>query len=136
MKYLDLFDRDFSQGLGVRARSFRQVFELLEALHSPPYTIVETGVTNLPVPPLPWKAPSPHGHSSVLFQHFLNHHGGRLYSVDINPEHCAVALEYADNHVEIVCADSRRFLHQRRFQSPINCLYLDSLEIDWGNPHL
>jgi hypothetical protein len=60
---------------------------------------------------------------------YLYHRGGALHSVDIDQKHCDFAQTWTrvfGKSVRVVRQDSVEFL--RRFEAPIDVLYLDSLD--------
>lgn len=135
--FLDIFDSVYAPVLGGRRVTFRKVFEVLEAQRLPFYTIVETGTAHIPDGA---GAPGDYavqGNSTLLFDAFVTAHDGVVWSVDCSPEHCAQARQWVSGRVRVVCSDSRRFLAgiDAFAWTPVNCLYLDSIDIDWQNPH-
>lgn len=84
-------------------------------------TIVETGTQRM--------HNDPGGCSTLLFGAFCAKYDKHLYTVDINPKHIQISKretrEFKD-HITYVLMDSVRFL--RRFDKPIDLLYLDSLD--------
>lgn len=135
--FLSYFDRTYYKNLGVRRDSFRKIFELLESQKKSFYTIIETGVANLCInnsltSP---EAFSHQGQSTILFDEFLNHCDGMLYSVDVNPTHCALARNVVSPKTCVTCADSVAFLWGFESVYNIDCIYMDSYDIDWDDPH-
>jgi hypothetical protein len=133
--FLDCFDRDVAPRQGVRSPTFRQLFELLEARRKGFYTIVETGVSHLAAADGSPGFHAIHGQSTLLFDRFVNTWDGAVYSVDSSPLHCERARGWVSDKVHIFCHDSRAFLAGFSAPTPIDCLYLDSLEVDWSDPH-
>lgn len=137
--FLDIFDSVYAPVLGGRRDTFRRVFEVLEGRRRPSYTIVETGTAHFSDGSGRPGDYAVQGNSTLLFDAFVGIHGGVVWSVDDSPEHCAVARRWVSDRVRVVCSDSRRFLAGRDAPAPapasIDCLYLDSLDIDWQTPH-
>jgi len=137
ISFLSVFDRTYYQSLGARRDTLRKVFELLESKNKRFYTIIETGTANLlsnGVSPTPEDF-SAHGHSTILFDRFVNHYDGVVYSVDINPLHCEVSRMMVSGKTQVICQDSVSFLWHLERYNEIDCIYLDSFDIDWKNPH-
>lgn len=152
--FLDTFDRDYAAKLSYRAATFRKMFELLEGTGRRSFNILETGTTRKiwgdgvvygpQVPPdHPWYPQGAHGpwadgQSTILFDRFVNFHGGKVLSVDLDAVAVAVARSAVSQHTEVVCDDSLRLLWdlaQRRDWVP-DLVYLDSFDCDWDNAHL
>jgi FkbM family methyltransferase len=133
--FLERFDLEHAPRLGVRGRTFRRVFEELEARRRDFYTVVETGVAHLAGPDGDPAHQAVHGHSTLLFDQFVQVHGGVVYSVDLSPAHCARARGWVSDRVRLQCHDSRLFLAGFVPPTPIDCVYLDSADLDWSDPH-
>ena len=106
-----------------RMPTFNHLFSLMADLKNP--TIVETGTIRI------------HGdagligdgHSTLKFADYCSKFGGKLHSVDIDPEAVAlssrlVSRKYPDIEVNVIESDSVAFLES--FDEPIDVLYLDS----------
>lgn len=137
--FLDVFDRFYFPRLGFRKHTFRRVFEVLETGRRGPYTIVETGTSHLPLPRPAGDSDlnsfDLHGHSTMLFDHFVSHHGGRVLSVDFSPWRCDAARRLVSARTEVHCHESVAFLRSLELLGGIDCLYLDSCNLDWQDPH-
>lgn len=70
------------------------------------------------------------GLSTIVFAAHAEASGGRLTSVDIDPEHIAAAASMVNSPIMLVCDDSVRYLAER--SEPIDLLYLDSLDYPYG----
>ena len=75
------------------------------------------------------------GRSTVLFDRFVEAHGGELTSIDLNPEACAYARREVGERSFVVEGDSVRELRRiarelRGRGETIDLLYLDSLDAD------
>jgi hypothetical protein len=71
------------------------------------------------------------GFSTYVFGAYLQHRGGRLTSIDNDPQHCAFARHWTrcfGETVEVCLSDSVAWL--RSGTEPIDLLYLDSLDAD------
>ena len=106
-----------------RHTTFNHLFSLMAECHKP--TIVETGTIRA----FGDAGLIGDGHSTLKFADYCSKFGGRVYSVDIDPE--AVALssrmvsgKYPDVEVNVIHSDSVVFLES--FDEPIDVLYLDS----------
>jgi SAM-dependent methyltransferase len=128
--FLPGFDATFAPRLQHRARTFRAVFERLEARARPPL-IVETGCARAEGP-FAWAGD---GQSTVLFDHFAGAHDGAVVSVDKDPAACTLAARLVSERTQVVCGDSVEFLWRFRPERPIDLLYLDSFDLDWNDPH-
>lgn len=118
---------DIKKQLGAREATFEKIFEYLNGLgHNP--VIVETGT---------YREENNYtgdGCSTVLFDHYVGHHGGTLLSVDIDPAACELARK-ATSHAEVVESDSVEYLGT--LIGECDLLYLDSYNIqnwydDWA----
>jgi hypothetical protein len=107
---------------GMRARGWTVLLNRALALRRP-LAIVETGIGRDSL-------------STWLFSDLAHATGGHVYTVDIDPQQCALVrtvLEGSDDrNVTIAVSDSVEFL--RRFDRSIDVLYLDSVDIDWQHP--
>jgi hypothetical protein len=121
-----LWDEYFSgikPRLNKRSAGFQKIFDFLGGLHSP--VIVETGT---------YREENNYegdGCSTLLFDTFVDYHGGVVLSVDIDPEACDLAKENTF-FTEVIESDSVEFLGT--LEGKIDLLYLDSYNIaDWNN---
>ena len=76
------------------------------------------------------------GCSTILLAKIAQLIGAKLYSVDIDPNACAISRQASQPYqssVEIVHQDSLSFLNSFK-NGFIDFLYLDSLDFDFGNP--
>ena len=109
--------------LNNRATGFEKIFNFLSSIKSP--VIVETGT---------YREENNYegdGCSTLLFDTFVDYHGGTVLSVDIDPEACELAQENT-LFTEVHEADSVEFLGT--LEGKIDLLYLDSYNItDWNN---
>ena len=129
--FLPVFDAEYAERLGIRAETFRRMFEILEDMKKPEYAIVETGCARTEGN---WKGD---GQSTLLFDRFVNHWGGRVQTVDIDEGSCGRLRGQVSEKVSINCSDSVRYLgNLGRGEKPaIDLLYLDSYDLEWRNPH-
>lgn len=129
--FLPVFDAEYAGLLGLRAGTFRRMFEILEGTGKPGYSIVETGCARAEGN---WKGD---GQSTLLFDRFVNHWAGSVRSVDIDEASCARLRGRVSAKVSIHCSDSVRYLGDlsRGGKLDIDLLYLDSFDLDWRNPH-
>jgi hypothetical protein len=109
--------------LNKRSAGFQKIFDFLSGLNSP--VIVETGT---------YREENNYegdGCSTLLFDTFVDYHGGVVLSVDIDPEACDLAKENTF-FTEVIESDSVEFLGT--LEGKIDLLYLDSYNIaDWNN---
>jgi hypothetical protein len=109
--------------LNKRSAGFQKIFDFLGGLHSP--VIVETGT---------YREENNYegdGCSTLLFDSFVDYHGGVVLSVDIDPKACDLAKENTC-FTEVIESDSVEFLGT--LEGKIDLLYLDSYNIaDWNN---
>ena len=129
MSFLKVFDEKYYNKLGFRKESFKKIFSVLEKKEKNFYYIVETGCARMK------DNFSGDGMSTVLFDGFVNYHGGRVVSVDINSQHCAFAESLVSNKTRIVCGDSVEYLWKAESENHIDLLYLDSYDVDFSQPH-
>jgi len=115
-----------SSNLYQRQTGFRIILEHLESLDKTCYRIVETGVMRDPDNGL-------NDNSTLIWQNFAEHHGGEVYSVDINADTCAKARRFAAPCTQIQCGDSVAFLHSRDWTG-FDLFYLDSYDVKWRRP--
>jgi hypothetical protein len=109
--------------LNKRQEGFQKIFDYLSKRKNP--IIVETGT---------YREEDNYegdGCSTVLFDTFVDYHGGCVISVDIDPNACELAKEYT-LFTEVVESDSVEFLGT--LEGKVDLLYLDSFNIDnWNN---
>jgi fatty-acyl-CoA synthase len=124
------FAAHFGPKLGHRRHSFQNIFEALEhgTVSSP--VIVETGTSDLTSSEF-----LAQGRSTEMFDAFVRHCGGTLHSVDISPRPGLRSRFGLGPRTHLWCEDSVRFLARYADAAPIDLLYLDSLDIDWDDPH-
>lgn len=80
------------------------------------------------------------GFSTIIFDTFINQHGGEFRTVDINPDNVAFAKTQVSEKTQVFCSDSVKFLHElnqelKNSNKHIDLLYLDSFDFDPNNPH-
>lgn len=122
--------RGLTEGLYQRAEGFNLVFAHLESREQSEYHIVETGTMRNPGN---WKD----GQSARLFCEFVEHHGGTVRSVDIDP----AAVESALNAIQSTrfkstCQDSVQYLSTQPDLNRVDLFYLDSYDVKWNDDHL
>jgi predicted O-methyltransferase YrrM len=142
MTWLEKFNREFYpyldvntsgakrglvEGMFHRADGFALMFNLLMDKKSRNFDIVETGtlrkVDN-------WKD----GQSARLFTEFVDAYGGRVRSVDIDADACAVAKRLLPNDCfSVECSDSVTWLQQLTDLDKVDLFYLDSWDVKWKN---
>ena len=122
--------RGLIEGLYQRAEGFDLVFAYLESLNQSEYHIIETGTLRNPGN---WKD----GQSAKLFTEFVEHHGGSVRSVDIDPAAVASSrTAITSTCFESTCQDSVVYLATQLDLNQIDLFYLDSYDVKWENDHL
>jgi hypothetical protein len=110
--------------LGARTNGFQKIFDHLNGVQNP--IIIETGT---------YREENNYtgdGCSTLLFDTYVNCHGGQLISVDIDPEACELATASTSNNTEVIESDSVEFLGT--LEGRCDLLYLDSYNItNWNN---
>ena len=121
--------RGLVEGLYQRANGFNLIFAYLESLELSEYHIVETGTLRNPGN---WKD----GQSAQLFTEFVDHHGGSVRSVDIDPKAVATANQtIQSNKFESTCMDSVTWLAIQSDLDQVDLFYLDSWDVKWDDDH-
>jgi len=121
--------RGLIEGLYQRADGFNLVFAYLESVNQHEYHIIETGTMRNPGN---WKD----GQSARLFSEFVDHHGGSVRSVDIDPEAVAAARNsIQSDKFESTCQDSVLYLATQLDLDRVDLFYLDSYDVKWDNDH-
>jgi tetratricopeptide (TPR) repeat protein len=116
--------------LGAREKTFRKMFEYLDAIDRPA-RIWETGCVR---DPTHWELA---GCSTYLFDRYVVDNGGEVISVDINQQTVERCRGEVSKQTAIHCGDSVEFLTRHANASwvpPIDLLYLDSWDMEWHNP--
>lgn len=139
--WLDYFDKYFFENLnskkfkksmlkfntGERGEGFRIIFDHLASLRLDNYTIIETGTMRS-------LGSWGDGQSSILFESFLKHYNGSLFSVDISKEACDVSINNLDKSIcSVICNDSVTFLKDFSNKDKVDLFYLDSYDVHWKN---
>ena len=118
-KYFD----DISPRLNKRRTSFETMFEFLSDIKHP--TIIETGT---------YREENNYegdGCSTLLFDKYIECHGGNLISIDNDPKACQLARK-ATTEALVLERDSVEALGE--MEGRVDLLYLDSYNIeDWNN---
>lgn len=130
--FVDVFRSEFKPCLTdvfERHVTFEMLFAHLEELQKRDYLIVETGCVRHDE----WKD----GRATVLFDRFVQFHGGQLISVDCTPGHCRYANAHTSDQSTIVRGDSVQVLAQlsRQLDRKVDLLYLDSFDVSWDDVH-
>lgn len=125
------FKTAFYPHLGERADTFAAILDYLGRLEGKQTTIIETGCVRMEND---WGA----GQSTLIFDTVSLHTESRFISIDNNPESCQFARRLCHSpNTEVVNSDSVQYLSRLASKkSPtIDILYLDSLDVDWNDPH-
>jgi SAM-dependent methyltransferase len=121
--------RGLTEGLYQRAAGFDLAFAHLESRAQDQYHIIETGTLRNPGN---WKD----GQSARLFTEFVEHHGGTVRSVDIDPAAVASARgAITSDQFESTCMDSVLYLATQLDLDQIDLFYLDSHDVKWNDDH-
>jgi predicted O-methyltransferase YrrM len=138
MSFEEIFDCAYRRSLDStwrkRGASLRLVLSEIERSTPGTPVIVETGTVRAADPSY-WAE----GNSTIILDHFANHVGATFYSVDIDPDHCALAGRLCSARAQIHCGDSVAFLRDLSvsgLHERIDLLYLDSLDVEWKAPHV
>jgi hypothetical protein len=122
--------RGLTEGLYQRADGFNLVFAHLESRAQDQYHIIETGTLRNPGN---WKD----GQSARLFTEFVQHHGGSVRSVDIDPVAVAAARgAIQSDRFESTCMDSVLYLATQLDLDRVDLFYLDSYDVKWNDDRL
>lgn len=128
------FEAEAYPQLGHRRESLRYVFEYLDRLNRPVFA-VETGCVRIPNN---WDGD---GQSTVLFDAFVSQWPRSvMHTVDIDPKATALCSAMVSSNVKVHTGDSVVFLRGLARNPPadfrhLDVLYLDSLDVDYVNPH-
>ena len=127
MSFWDTFN-EIKPLLKNRAATFTQIFEYLDALKRP-VTIIETGCLCLE------GNYAGDGQSTWLFDQYVQDRGGRVFSVDIDPEHTSVARRLVSPFTDVHTGDSVAHLTRLANDgiSP-DLVYFDSLDVMAHDP--
>lgn len=128
-QFLITFSTRYSDLLGKRADTFKEMFLHLLKRRQHNFTIVETGTVRME------HNFNGDGCSTVIFDHFISTYGGTLHTVDINPQSCALARRLTSPRTLVTISDSVIFLDTFQKPETIDLLYLDSFDFDANNPH-
>jgi len=115
-----------------RADSFLKIFQELEKKENKNFYVVETGTTRADHGNLAF---GDDGASTYIFDHFINYYDGEVNSVDIKEENVRYCRSVVTNNTKVFCSDSVKFLWNLPKDRKIDFLYLDSYDIELGNPH-
>jgi predicted O-methyltransferase YrrM len=116
-----------AHGMYNRAIGFDIMWRLLLNQKSKDFNIIETGTLRTPNN---WTD----GQSAALFTRFVEHHGGQMRSVDIDPGACDTAQKFiASEQFTVTCNDSVTWLKQQTNLDQVDLFYLDSYDVDWNN---
>jgi hypothetical protein len=119
--------------MGSRIPGFDYMFNFLKTVKDP--LIVETGCARQENN-FEWD-----GQSSLLFDDFINEHGGDFFTVDIAKESVEYCVSKVSNKTKVVLGDSIIFLKQfnddlLKEGRKIDLVYLDSFDAPSDNPEL
>jgi len=128
MSFWEWYNKGIKPNLLNREHTFTKLFEYLDTLNRP-VTIVETGCVRVE------GNYAGDGQSTLLFDHYVRDQGGKVYSVDINPEHTSVARRLVSPFTDVHTGDSVEHL-KRLANDGItpDLVYLDSLDFMASDP--
>lgn len=118
-----MFTDAYFQKFGFREQGFRAMFAELQKFYKP--VIVETGTVRSD------DSFGTDGSSTRFFHDCVQEFGGRLTTVDIDPQASEIASRLCPGVIAIT-GDSVHSL--RQIDSTIDFLYLDSFDICWEDP--
>jgi hypothetical protein len=132
--WFETFDRELVPRLGIRATTFRRLFEALLEIKRKDFLIIETGCVRSA------ENYRGDGQSTALFAGFLECVGGRLITLDIDPAACAYAYSISGHAHEVYCGDSVASLHALAGDGQLRArgadlIYLDAYDVDFQHPH-
>jgi len=114
----------------MREQGFRFIISELTTRENP--IILETGSSRIPDPR--WGTFENNfkddGMSTLIWDAYIQQHGGELYSVDINPSNIDYTQKYVGSTTKLYCMDSLRFLWEKRVELDEQDLYVDLLYLD------
>ena len=120
-------DHVLAPGMYNRAVGFDIIFRLLLNQKHSNFGIIETGTLRTPDN---WVD----GQSARLFTEFVDLHGGRVRSVDIDADACDAARGHISSpNFSVTQSDSVTWLTQQTDLDQVDLFYLDSWDVDWGN---
>lgn len=127
--FMDAWLNQHYRDLGHRAVAFDEITKRLER-RGRDVLIVETGCMRQPGN---WAGD---GQSTLVWDAFVNHNGGRVWSVDIDQAAVTLAKKSTSPKTMVKCMDSVVFLTYMALKSGMKAdlLYLDSFDIDWNHP--
>jgi len=100
----------------------RALLTLKEVKPAGPYIFVETGC-------------AAHGtKSTIIWDKFVSMFGGKVYSVDLNPNAVKITQNSVSSNTLVTHSDS--LLYLPTLTEPIDFVYLDSYDVDFLNPRL
>ena len=118
--FLDIFNSEYYPKLGKRAETMKSIIKLLgekkDAL------IVETG-TIRQEDNWEWD-----GQSTIVWDAYVQHNGGRVFSVDFDPLAVSFAKTKLSKQSSVICSDSLAYLKDFPEKEKIDLLYLDAMD--------
>ncbi|MFJ7928411.1 class I SAM-dependent methyltransferase [Peribacillus sp. NPDC096448] len=111
------FNQYYENGTNPRYFTFQIVFNLLSQRKENP-VIIETGSQ--------WLEKGD-GSSTTIFCEYISRYGGKLISIDINPNTIKTVKEWTADYQadkEFIASDSVTYLE--KYQGPVDLIYLDS----------
>lgn len=132
--YYPLLNIEFNSARGIlapglynRAVGFDIIFRLLLNQKTADFNIIETGTLRTPNN---WTD----GQSAWLFTEFVDLHGGRVRSVDIDPQAANAAKQHiVSKNFSVTVSDSVKWLKKQKNLNQVDLFYLDSYDVDWND---
>lgn len=123
----EIYKRKYAHKMGNRKKTFKQIFNLLEAMNKDYYVIMETGSCRIADNYVG------DGMSTLLFDSFVSYFDGEVISVDSDKKTVEFARNLVGPKTKVYHDDSVRFLHN--FERAVDLLYLDSYDLNEKKPH-
>jgi hypothetical protein len=121
-----LYNQFFLNGHNLRYYTFQLALNLLHQTKRSP-VIIETGCQR-------YEKELGDGYSTTLFCEYITRYGGKLISIDINPNNVNNAINWTAGYSinkEFIISDSVAFLKQ--YNGPVDLIYFDSWDYPLDN---
>lgn len=138
-QFFEHFDTNYKQKLQPepfiknRYHGFKRMFQHLLAKKDSDFTIVETGS-------LRWEDNWLEGQSSLIFGEFLNVFGGRLITIDLDPESSQACKQILEKRFGgglrfgLQTVTGNAVTELEKLDLPVDLVYLDAMDIDFDDP--
>ena len=118
--FLNVYNETMAHKMGQRTGSTRDILKRLNDRKN--VLIVETG-TIRQKDNWEWD-----GQSTLIWDAYVQHNGGRVFSVDMDPVAVRLAKDSVSTQTVISCGDSIKFLRNFPEKDKIDFLYLDTMD--------